>query len=60
MTNVFIVNISMRKMIIEVEYSKSMISEILKIFRRITFHPEMILRHLFCFQDTNKYRFMNS
>ena len=35
MTNVFIVNISMRKMILEVEYSKRMISEIKKIFRRI-------------------------
>ena len=49
MTNVFIVNISMRKMILEVEYSKSMIYEILKIFRRITYF--MILRHLFCFKD---------
>ena len=37
MTNFFIVNISMRKMILEVEYSKSMIYEILKIFRRITY-----------------------
>ena len=37
----------MRKMILEVEFLKSMIYEILKIFRRITFHPEMILRHLF-------------
>ena len=36
-TNFFIVNISMRKMILEVEYSKSMIYEILKIFRRITY-----------------------
>ena len=33
MTNVFIVNISMR----EVEYSKGLIYEILKIFRRITY-----------------------
>ena len=49
MTNVFIVNISMRKIILEVEYSKSMIYEILKIFRRITYF--MILRHLFCFRD---------
>ena len=32
-----IVNISMRKMILEVGYSKSMIYEILKIFRRITY-----------------------
>ena len=40
-------NISMRKMILEVKFLKSMIYEILKIFRRITFHPEMILRHLF-------------
>ena len=36
-TSRFIVNISMRKMILEVGYSKSMIYEILKIFRRITF-----------------------
>ena len=47
MTNFFMVNISMRKMILEVEFLKSMIYEILKIFRKITFHPEMILRHLF-------------
>ena len=32
-----IVNISMRKMILEVEFLKSMIYEILKIFRRITY-----------------------
>ena len=37
----------MSKMILEVKFLKSMIYEILKIFRRITFHPEMILRHLF-------------
>ena len=37
MTNFFIVNISMRKMILEVEFSKSMIYEILKIFRGITY-----------------------
>ena len=37
MTNVFIVDISMRKMILEVEYSKSVIYEMLKIFRRITY-----------------------
>ena len=49
MTNVFIINISMRKMILEVEYSKSMIYEILKIFRRITYF--MILTHLFRFRD---------
>ena len=47
MTNFFMVNISMRKMILEVEFLKRMIYEILKIFRKITFHPEMILRHLF-------------
>ena len=47
MTKFFIVNISMRKMILEVEFLKSMIYEMLKIFRRITFHPEMILGHLF-------------
>ena len=47
MTNFFMVNISMRKMILEVEFLKSMIYEILKIFGKITFHPEMILRHLF-------------
>ena len=49
MTNFFIVNISMSKMILEVEYSKSMIYEILKIFRRVTYF--IILRHLFCFRD---------
>ena len=37
----------MRKMILEVEFLKSMIYEMLKIFRRTTFHPKMILRHLF-------------
>ena len=37
MTNVFIVNISMRKMTLEVEYSKSMIYEIKKNFRRMTY-----------------------
>ena len=37
----------MRKMILEVEFLTSMIYEIWKIFGRITFHPEMILRHLF-------------
>ena len=42
-----VVNISMRKMILEVEFLKSMIYEILKIFRRITFYPETILRQLF-------------
>ena len=47
MTNFSTVNIFMRKMTLEVEFLKSMIYEILKIFRRITFHPEMILRHLF-------------
>ena len=47
MTNFFMVNISVHKMILEVEFLKSMIYEVLKIFRKITFHPEMILRHLF-------------
>ena len=37
MKNFFIVNISMRKMILEVKYSKSMIYEIFTIFRRITY-----------------------
>ena len=55
MTNVFIVDISMRKMILEVEYSKRMISEIKKNFQKNDlFHPEMTLRHLFCFKDTKK------
>ena len=52
MTNFFMVNISMRKMILEEEFLKSMIYEILKIFRKITFHPEMILRHLFQKKNT--------
>ena len=60
MTNVFIVNISMRKMILEVEYSKRMISEIKKNFQKNDlFHPEMIVRRIFCFKDTKKYRFIN-
>ena len=55
MTNFFIVNISLRKMILEVEYSKGMIYEILKNFQKNNlFHPKMILRHLFCFKDTKK------
>ena len=33
----FIVNISMRKMTLEVEYYKSMIYQILKIFKRIIY-----------------------
>ena len=33
----FIVNISMRKMTLEVEYFKSMIYQILKIFKRIIY-----------------------
>ena len=37
----------MRKMILEVEFLKSMIYEILKIFRRITFYPELLQLQLF-------------
>ena len=33
-------------------FIKSMIYQMLKFFRRIAFHPEMILRPLFCFKDT--------
>ena len=47
------IGISLRKIILEVEYViKSMIYQMLKFFRRIAFHPEMILRPLFCFKDT--------
>ena len=42
-----VVNISMRKMILKVEFLKSMIYEILKIFRRITFYPELLQLQLF-------------
>ena len=46
---VFIVNISMRKIILEVEYFKSMIYQLFKIFKRKTyFIPRWsALRHLF-------------
>ena len=47
------IGISLRKILLEVEYFiKSMIYQTLKFFRRIAFHPEMILRPLFCFKDT--------
>ena len=59
MTNFFIVNISMRKMLLEVEFLKSMIYEILKIFRRIKFHPKMILRH-FSFKKNTGLLIFNS
>ena len=46
---VFIVNISMRKIILEVEYFKSMIYQLFKIFKRKTYLiPRWsTLRHLF-------------
>ena len=54
------IGISMRKIILEVEYFiKRMIYQMLKFFERIAFHPEMILRPLFCFEETKKYRFIN-
>ena len=47
----FIVNISMRKMTLEVEYFKSMIYQILKNFQKTNlFHPEMIPGHLFALE----------
>ena len=47
------IGISLRKIILEVEYFiKSVIYQMLKFFRRIAFHPEMILRPLFCLKDT--------
>ena len=51
----------MRKMILEVEYFKSMIYENIKNFQKNNiFHPEMILRHSFCFyKDTKKYGFID-
>ena len=51
MTIFLIVNISMCKMILEVEYSKSMIYE-KNVQKNNLFHLEMILKHLFCFNDT--------
>ena len=44
----------MRKIILEMEYSiTSMIYQTLKFFKRITsFYPEIILRPLFCYEDT--------
>ena len=51
------VDISMRKIILEVEYFiKSMIYQMLiKMFQNNSlFHPEMILRPLFCFKETKK------
>ena len=48
-------------MILEVEYSKSVIYENIKNFQKNNlFHPKMILRHLFRFKDTKKkYRFID-
>ena len=48
------IDISMRKIILEMEYFiKSMIYQMLKFFKRIaSVYPEMILRPLFCFEDT--------
>ena len=48
------IDISMRKIILEMEYSvTSMIYQMLKFFKRITsFYPEMIPRPLFCFEHT--------
>ena len=47
------IDISMRKMISEVEYViKSIIYQILKLFQKNRpIHPEMILRPLLCFKD---------
>ena len=44
----------MRKIILKMEhFINSMIYQMLKFFTRITsFYPEMILRPLFCFEDT--------
>ena len=44
----------MRKVRLEMEYFiKSVIYQMLKFFKRIaSFYPEMILRPLFCFEDT--------
>ena len=44
----------MRKIILEVEhFIKTMICQLLKFFETNgLFHPEMILRPLFCFEDT--------
>ena len=44
----------MRKIILKMEhFINSMIYQMLKFFARITsFYPEMILRPLFCFEDT--------
>ena len=39
---------------------KIMIYQILKFIKKNNlFHPEMILRLLFCFKDTKKYRLIN-
>ena len=48
------IDISVRKIILEMEYFiESMIYQMLKFFRRIaSFYPKMILRPLFCFEDT--------
>ena len=48
------IEISMRKVILEVEYFvKRMIYQMLNFFQKNSlFHPEMILRPLFCFQNT--------
>ena len=50
----------MRKIILEMEYFiKSMIYQMLRCFKRIaSFYPEMILRPLFCFEDTKNTRLL--
>ena len=56
----FVVNISMRKMTLEVEHFKSMIYQILNILQNNNlFHPEMIPGHLFALEIQKKYRFIN-
>ena len=45
-----VVNISVRKIILEVEYFKSMIYQIFQ--ENNLFHPEMILRPSFYFKET--------
>ena len=59
MTNFFIVNISMRKMILEVEYSKSMICEILKIFRRISYLGNVMFMTFLFIERTGKFMIIN-
>ena len=50
----------MRKIILEVEYWVKHDLLNVKIFQKSRlFHPEMILRPLFCFEVRKKYRFIN-